>query len=141
MGGLGERRRLGGLIVGEAADGAKAGRRRLRGRRGTDLRKAAKRTAGGHLPQRKRAHLAARLAAFRNALAARQLQRKSLTANYFLTAKATIQENIHIFANGNSLGPFHATARGYSEWRRKHSSAHAEQVTTKNRQTDKKERQ
>ena len=59
MGGLGERRRLGGLIVGEAADGAKAGGRRLRGRRGTDLRKAAKRTAGGHLPQRKRASLAA----------------------------------------------------------------------------------
>lgn len=49
MGGLGERGRLGGLIVGEAADGAKAGRRRLRGRRGTDLRKAANRTAGGHL--------------------------------------------------------------------------------------------
>ena len=50
MGGLGERGIPGKVVGSGAAALVMVDGRRLRGRRGTDLRKAAKRTAGGHLP-------------------------------------------------------------------------------------------
>lgn len=95
-------------------------------RRQNALREGTFHNSKGHLLQRKRTHLAARLAAFRNALATRQLQRKNLTAIYFLTAKATISGKYTYICKCEPPWPVSRDGTWLRDWRRKHSSAHAD---------------